>query len=353
MCGARVNAVATPYMDWDSLGHAFGAPVLRAGFKQVPEEFQVDEVLGFEPDGAGEHLLVHIEKTGLTTFDAQNILAQHFNVAARDTAFSGMKDKQGVTRQWFSVPARSDSPVAEALRHPQLRVLQSARNSRKLRRGSHKGNSFRIVLRDAVGDEHAAMTRVQEMSTRGVPNYFGVQRFGRDEANVPAALAWFRGETKPSRTQRSLLLSAARSYLFNAHLSSRVRDGSWESWIGGDLIALAGSASTFASARATPEELQRRLEEMDVHATGPLWGQGQLPVTDAALLQENSLSERFPALCAGLVAHGLEQERRPLRAQVHALQACFDAGNLVLEFSLGRGAYATSVLRELVYLEAA
>ncbi len=348
-----MNAVATPYMDWDALAHAFGAPVLRAGFKQRPEDFQVDELLGFEPDGAGEHLLVHIEKTGLTTFDAQGILARHFHVPARDTAYAGMKDKQGVTRQWFSVPVRGGSPAVEALQDPRLRVLHSARNSRKLRRGSHKGNRFRIVLRDALGDESAVLERVQELSTRGVPNYFGVQRFGRDEANVPAALAWFRGETNPSRAQRSLLLSAARSYLFNALLSNRVGDGSWDRWIDGDLIALAGSASTFASAKATPDELQRRLAEMDVHATGPLWGSGQLPVTGAALLQDSSLAEQFPALCTGLAAHGLEQERRPLRAQVSDLQARFDAGNLVLEFSLGRGAYATSVLRELVYLESA
>jgi tRNA pseudouridine13 synthase len=317
-------------MTWDTLAHAFG----------------------FEPDGSGEHLLVHIEKTGLTTFDAQSILARHFRVALRDTAFAGMKDKQGITRQWFSVPARKDA-AAETLQHPALRVLHSARNSRKLRRGVHKANSFRIVLRNVTGDTAAALERVRELSLRGVPNYFGAQRFGRDEANVPAALSWFRGDTTPSRTERSLLLSAARSYLFNALLSSRVRAGTWDSWIDGDLMALAGSASTFASARATAEDLRRRLAEMDIHATGPLWGRGDLPVTGAALAQEAALAEQYPALCAGLALHGLEQERRPLRTQIHALQANFDNGNLVLEFSLGRGAYATAVLRELVNLESA
>jgi tRNA pseudouridine13 synthase len=264
-----------------------------------------------------------------------------------------MKDRQGITRQWFSVPARKDSPAAAALQHPRLRVLRSARNSRKLRRGVHKGNRFRIVLRDALGDRDAVVQRVRELSLRGVPNYFGAQRFGHGEANVPAALTWFRGETSPTRTERSLLLSAARSYLFNVQLSSRVRDGSWDNWIDGDVMALAGSASTFASAKATPEELRGRLEEMDIHATGPLWGRGELPVTGTALLQERSLAEQFPALCAGLAAHGLEQERRPLRTPVNDLQARFEGADLVLAFSLGRGAYATSVLRELVHLESA
>jgi tRNA pseudouridine13 synthase len=348
-----MNAAAPVYTDWETLAHAFGGPVLHATFKQQPEDFHVDELLGFEPDGAGEHLLLHIEKTGLTTFDAQAILARHFNVPLRDTAFAGMKDKQGVTRQWFSLPAGKNSAAAASLVHPHLRVLRSERNSRKLRRGTHKGNNFRIVLRMPRGDRDAALNRIGTLAAAGVPNYFGVQRFGRDEANVPAALAWFRGETQPVRTQRSLLLSAARSYLFNVNLSRRVQDQSWNGWMDGDLMALAGSASTFAAGKATPEELSRRLAEFDIHATGPLWGRGAPPVTNAALQRESELAERFPELCAGLAAQGLEQERRPLRAQVMNLQAHFAAAGLVLEFSLTRGAYATSVLRELVHLEVA
>ncbi len=338
-------------LGWNTLERAFGAPVLRAAFKQRPEDFQVDELLGFEPDGAGDHLLLHVEKIGLTTFDAQHILARHFRVPLRDTGFAGMKDKQGVTRQWFSVPLRKAGMAMESLQHPQLRVLRSARNGRKLRRGAHKGNRFRIVLRDAHGDESMIFARVNKIATCGVPNYFGAQRFGHGESNVPAALAWFRGESPPPRAQRSLLLSAARSYLFNVYLSRRVGKGNWDGWIDGEVMALAGSASTFASAKATAEELQRRLFEMDLHATGPLWGRGRLPVTGEALRQESALAEEFPVLCAGLAAHGLEQERRPLRMQVRELQARFDSGNLVLDFTLGRGEYATSMLRELVQLE--
>lgn len=346
-----MNAAISSYLDWNSLERAFGVPVLRAGFKLQPEDFRVDEELGFEPDGTGEHLMLSIEKTGLTTFEAQAIVARHFNAPLRDTAFAGMKDKQGVTSQWFSVPAGKGGVTAGSLQHPRLRVLRSARNSRKLRRGSHQGNRFRVVLRAPVGDRDAALVRIRLLAERGVPNYFGVQRFGYNEANVPAALAWFRGETKPERQQRSLILSAARSYLFNVLLSRRVKDGTWNGWIAGDLMALAGSASTFASSRATPEELSRRLAELDIHATGPLWGRGPLPVTQDALQREHELTERYPELCAGLVTQGLEHERRPLRTQVQDMQANFTADTLVLEFSLARGAYATSVLRELVHPE--
>jgi tRNA pseudouridine13 synthase len=346
-----MNAAVPSYLGWDTLERAFGAPVLRAAFKQQPEDFCVDEALGFEPDGTGEHLMLHIEKSGLTTFEAQAILARHYKVALKDTAFAGMKDKQGVTRQWFSLPARGDAAVATPLQNPRMRVLSVARNSRKLRRGVHKGNRFRIVLRATHGDHAAVLDRVRALAAHGVPNYFGVQRFGRDETNVPDALAWFRGEMHPTRPQRSLLLSAARSYLFNVYLSRRVRDHSWDRAIDGDVMALAGSASTFASSRATADELARRLAEFDVHVTGPLWGQGQPPVSGEALARETLLAEEFPELCAGLAAHGLEQERRPLRVRVDDLQAHFDADALILEFGLVRGAYATSVLRELVHPE--
>lgn len=342
-----MNAAVPTYREWDSLERAFGTPPLHAIFKQQPEDFYVDEILGFEPDGSGEHLLLHVEKTGLTTFDAQAVLARHFGVALRDTAFSGMKDKQGVTRQWFSVPARKDVD-AQTLQHPGLTLLSSARNSRKLRRGSHKGNRFRIVLRNPAGDRDAALERIATIAARGVPNYFGAQRFGRGEANVPAALAWFRGETTPARPQRSLLLSAARSYLFNTYLARRVHDGSWERWIDGEVMALAGSASTFASARASAEELARRLADFDIHATGPLWGKGKLAVGSAALALESLLAVEFPELCEGLAAHGLEQERRQLRLQVSDVHAQFDGDAFIVEFSLTRGAYATSVLRELL-----
>ncbi|MEY4640271.1 MAG: hypothetical protein RLZZ227_265 [Pseudomonadota bacterium] len=341
----------TPLPQWKALERAFGEPALRVAFKQQLADFRVEEQLGFEGDGTGEHLLLFIEKTGLTTFDAQDILARHFRVPLRDTAFAGMKDKMGITRQWFSVPHGDRTDTSAPVDHPQLRVLHSMRNSRKLRRGSHRANDFHIVLRNPVGDLDSLLQRADLIGERGVPNYFGAQRFGRNENNVPDALAWFRGEATPLRQQRSLLLSATRSYLFNVLLSQRVKQGSWNAWVAGDVMQLAGSASSFACSRATPEDLQRRLAEFDIHATGPLWGQGEPAVTEDALALERDLADQYPELCAGLVMHGLEQERRPLRAQVKNLQVRIDGDEVIVEFSLARGTYATSVLRELVYLE--
>jgi tRNA pseudouridine13 synthase len=341
--------------NWHKLSHAWGTPVLRGKFKLAPEDFKVEEQLGFEPDGAGEHLWLFIEKTGITTFEAQTLLARHFNIALRDTAFSGMKDRQGVTRQWFSLHVKRfmDNQVAQ-FEHPQLRILRSVANSRKLRRGSHKRNRFCIVLRNVAGHMEESKYRLQQINEGGVPNYFGSQRFGRADDNASKALGWFQGKTRiADRNERTLLLSAARSFLFNAVLDERVRTECWNTSIDGDVMALAGSASVFASGRASTEELSKRLADFDIHATGPLWGKGSLATTGAAAALEHTVVSKFHDLAAGLETHGLVQERRPLRLRVNELQSHFEDTILQLEFSLERGAYATSVLRELIDMETA
>ena len=159
---------------WHKLSHAWGGPPLRGQFKLVPADFRVEEQLGFAPDGAGEHLWLFIEKIGITTFEAQELLARHFNVALRDTAFSGMKDRQGITRQWFSLHLRDfTEDQIRQFQHPHLQILQSSANSRKLRRGAHKSNHFRIILRNLAGDMDESKHRVQQINEGGVPNYFG------------------------------------------------------------------------------------------------------------------------------------------------------------------------------------
>lgn len=344
-------SAAKPDMTMTALAHVFGGPVMTAAFKQQPADFLVTEVLGFEPDGSGEHLCVEIEKSGLTTFEAQALLARHFGVPLRDTAFAGMKDRQGITRQWFSLRLTRAPDRSDSFSHPRMRLLRSVRNSRKLRRGCHQGNRFRILLREPTGARDEILQRLADIAARGVPNYFGEQRFGRYGDNVEQALAWFAGGPVPARELRSLYLSAARSYLFNACLSTRVSTGSWDQCLDGEELVLAGSASHFPAARASADELQERLQRFDIHPSGPLWGKGENPVSGAVLALETALATAHPELCTGLVTHGLVQERRALRLQVAQLGGEFVPEGLLLDFALDKGSYATTVLRELATTE--
>ncbi len=332
-----------------ALPFAYGEPALSGLLKVEPEDFEVEEVLGFMPDGTGEHVFVYLEKRGLTTPDAQLALSRALRLHPRDIAFSGMKDKQALTRQWFSLHVPKGEPVLDACNTDSMRILHAARNSRKLRRGSHVANRFRIRLQCCEGSREWLDLRLEQVSLRGVPNYFGPQRFGNGCSSLLQSVDWLEGRTQErKRTRCSLLLSAARAFLFNQVLAERVRLQNWSQAMDGEVMALAGSGSVFAAAKAEVAELQRRLDEMDLHPSGPLWGRGSSMATGESLVLEQNVIAAWPTLASGLEAQGLQQERRSLRLQVQDLLHAWDTTTLQLDFTLAKGSYATSVLRELI-----
>ncbi len=323
---------------------------MTATFRQVPEDFMVEEVLGWEPDGEGEHLFLRIRKRGVTTAEAVRRIARQAGVPVRQVSHAGLKDRQGVCIQWLSVhlPGQED-PDWTPLCDDELSVLEQCRNSRRLRIGTHAGNRFSIVLRGFRDPDGELERRMRSVRERGVPNYFGEQRFGRD--NVHQLYDWFENGNVPrGRQHRSLLLSSARSLLFNRLLSWRVEQGDWDRLLAGDRMILDGSNSHFPAAAEQPERLAKRLLSGDVHPSGPLWGKGESAVTDAALALEQRLLHCFPVLCRGLEQRGLTMQRRSLRLPVQSLEyRAEEGGRLVLAFVLPTGAYATSVLRELCH----
>jgi tRNA pseudouridine13 synthase len=328
--------------------YAFGIPAAQALSRVQPEDFRVDEELGFAPDGEGEHVLVQIRKRNFNTEEAARRLAKFCGVAPSAVSYAGLKDRRAVTTQWFSVWLRNE-PDWAAFNSDGLELLQAARHRRKLRRGSLTGNRFTLVLREVSGAADELENRLRQIAAQGVPNYFGSQRFGRGENNLNAAAALFAGTLKdPGRHQRGLYLSAARSFLFNCALSRRVAQQSWTQAIPGEALQLAGSNSFFVVDEADAE-IERRLREYDIHPTAPLWGKGNLPSRAAAAQLEQETLAPYAEFRAGLEAAGLEQERRSLRLLVTDLQWQWLADNeLQLSFRLPAGAYATSVLRELL-----
>lgn len=341
-----------------ALAFAFGAPECSAVFKHEPADFCVDEELGFELSGAGDHLCLQIRKTGVATPQVVRLIEKAAGVREVDIGYAGLKDKQGVCVQWFSIhlPGKQTAEKGDPeIAGPGIEVLQRVRNSKKIRRGSHRGNRFRICLRglqsSAPGVRATLTARLEMIAERGVPNYFGEQRFGNENNNVAMALQMFAGELKAARGfKRSMLLSAARSQFFNAVLSRRVAEQTWDRYLPGDVINLQGSDSVFVPAQ-WDDVLQDRLQQFDVHPTGPLWGKGELRSSGDAVALELACELQHKALCAGLEAAGLQHARRSLRLPVKDLQWTFTPEeNLLLEFVLPPGTYATSVLRELVWL---
>lgn len=328
---------------------AFGPPVLEAVFRSRPEDFQVEEIDSFAAHGEGEHLLLTVRKRGLTTAEVARKLAQWAGIGEVGIGYAGMKDRHALTTQRFSVhlPKRL-APDLAPLASEQLEIVDSAWHHRKLPRGALDGNRFVLALRRVEGEPAAIEERLRAIAARGLPNWFGEQRFGHGGNNVEKALAMFEGR-RVKREQRSMLLSAARSELFNRVLSARVADGSWERGLDGEVWMLAGSRSMFGP-EPWSEPLAQRLARLDIHPSGPQWGNGDLRTQgDCAALELRVLAEQDgPALRAGLEAAGLKQERRALRQQAAGLHwAWLDATALELRFSLLPGSYATAVLHEL------
>lgn len=338
------------------LAYAFGTPTTSALFKQRVEDFCVTEDLGFTPTGEGEHVCLHLRKRGITTQSLVRHLASMARIREQDVGYAGLKDRQGICTQWFSLYLPGQPEVAtSSLANIGVELLAYSRNSRKIRRGSHRANDFHIRLRGVEAAQHDILEqRLAQILAQGVPNYFGEQRFGVANQNVADAQRLFSGEiTLRKGFRRGMLLSSARSYLFNELLSERVTQGCWNHYLPGDVMNLAGSESVFVP-QLWDATLAARLETGDIHPTGPLWGKGALRTSADSRALEERVSSRHPALCTGLEQAGLLQSRRALRLPVGALQWEFqDVDSLELSFSLPPGAYASSVLREVCLLQEA
>lgn len=323
-----------------------GAP-LTGRIRCVPEDFIVEELPAFEASGEGEHLLLSIRKRGMNTAFCAERIAHWAGVDVREVSFAGMKDRHALTTQRFSVRLpKKTAPDTGLLNSDECQVLEAVWHNRKLARGALAGNRFTLMLRDLSGGRAPIEQALQAIAAQGVPNYFGEQRFGMEQANVGKALGMFEGR-RVERSKRSIYLSAARSFLFNQVLAWRVEQGSWNNPVPGEVWMLEGSKSIFGPEPLT-DDIIARCAAKDIHPTGPLWGTGALRSRDAVQVLELRLAEEQAELCRGLEKAELHQERRALRLVPKNLAWRFESdGVLELRFELPPGAYATSVLAEL------
>jgi tRNA pseudouridine13 synthase len=315
-----------------------------------PEDFQVSEQLGFELSGEGEHCFLHLQKRQLNSMDLLRRVSELSSVPLRDIGYSGLKDRNAVTRQWFSVGmAGRDEPDWHMLEvDGDVQVLEVGRHSRKLKRGVHRANRFTLVLRELTGEQAVLEQRLQALHAAGAPNYFGEQRFGRNGSTLEQARRWMRGGRRISREKRSLYFSALRAYVFNRMLALRVERGDWNRVVPGDVCLLQGTRSHFPCEEVT-NDIRTRAASGDIHPGLPLWGQGQTGIDSRFSEQQADCLAECRDICDFLEASGLELAWRPARllADDFCWQFC-DDGTLRLEFSLGAGCYATALLAEFV-----
>ncbi|BDZ67416.1 tRNA pseudouridine(13) synthase TruD [Methanobacterium ferruginis] len=394
--------------------------------RTINEDFYVEEIPETQPKGEGPNTWLWIEKEGRNTLDVVLDIAREMKMNRKQMGFAGMKDKAAVTRQWICVSNKTPEELQgleDKLHH--VKILDIVPHQKKLRIGQLVGNKFRLQVRD-VEDPDSAAQRAEEileqLKERGVPNYYGFQRFGKNRPNthlvgkalikegVKAAVDRYIGhpyDTEPQHIQearkfydegeleesldsmpsgmryekmmiRTLLkekkkkgeldeksyiralkslpkplsrmfVHAYQSYLFNRAVSERIKLGI-DQYVEGDILI---DNEEHLIHEFDPETINQEIKDFQAHPSAPLFGSkvplagGKLGIMEQEILDEEHLKlEDFVVpLMPKLGSHGI---RRAVRFKIWDVSAEATEEGVLLGFSIPKGSYATSVLREVM-----
>ncbi len=192
-------------------------------FTPSPRDFTVEEIPLYEFLGEGEHLIVKVQKKGLSTWELCDRLSNALGIARRQIGYAGLKDKHALTIQYISLPTSCEKAL-ESFKLEGVKILSLTRHKNKIRVGHLKGNRFRLRFKKVLGVQKNKIDSMLDWIERwGMPNYFGLQRFGRDGNN------WLEGKELAKSNQKirdrkmkEFLISAYQSKLFNDWLSERI-----------------------------------------------------------------------------------------------------------------------------------
>ena len=321
-----------------------------ATFKASPEDFQVIEQLTVEDEHDGEHQWLWVRKRGANTVFCAEKIARFAGVSPKQVSYSGLKDRQAVTWQWFSIqlPGK-DTLDWQSLNDDEMTIEKVIRRTKKLRSGLHSGNRFVIRLH-SVSDMALLKERWKQVTQNGAINYFGEQRFGRNGDNVAAAERWIMASRpkRLSKAKRGLYLSALRSFLFNLMASERAKQLGADSLLEGDCAMLAGSNSMF-TVEQWDHELKQRLASKDIEIALPLPGSANKSMSAGESADfEDKLLEPYQSWIEALAKLRVDEGRRawkviPGEPELKEL----DGSTVELSFTLPSGAYATTILNEI------
>jgi tRNA pseudouridine13 synthase len=385
-------------------------PGIGGRIKETPSDFGVEEIPLYAPSGEGTYTFFEVRKSGISTYEAVRQIARALGIRPAEIGYAGLKDAQAVTSQVLSVE-RVPPERLEALALPAIQVTWARRHRNKLKIGHLRGNRFTIRIRGVEESSLPACQAVLDvLCRRGVPNRYGLQRFGMRGNSAILGRAILRGDAEAffrefvggagpgessrvyearlradagdwegayrlfpssmadernalqaalktggdfgralatlSKRLKSFLLNAYQSELFNRVLDARLE--ALDRVLAGDLAMKHPGHSIF---RVEDEPVeQARAARFEISATGPVYGYRMMwPAGWPGELEAEILEAEGLDLEAFRIGDGirLRGERRSLRFQAHDLEAWYEDG-VMLRFWLSAGSYATSLLAEVM-----
>ena len=328
-------------------------PALGGRIRSTPDDFWVEERPLYLPCGEDEHLYIRVKKRGLSTPDLVLRLVSQLQVKAQTIGVAGLKDAQAVTTQMLSLQGVKAETVAAVPTDERLLTLEVlGRHRKRLRKGHHAGNQFRLVIRDVrERSEDDLQELFDELVRRGVPNYFGPQRQGRSGTNFQLGAELLQDaarRNKMPRNKRIWFMNAYQSHVFNRIVAKRIE--TIDRVFLGDWAMKSDDGACFPVEQ--PEVEQPRADRFEISPTGPLfgsrapWATGVPGDIERAVVAELGTT---PELLSKAGAEcGFRGERRALRVRLNELSWSLEGTVLTLGFWLPPGSYATSVLREVV-----
>ena len=337
-------------------------PGIGGRIKQIPEDFEVEEIPAYEPCGSGEYLYLWLEKCGMGADFFVRQVARRLGISPGEVGSAGMKDRHAVTRQMISVPDVGDERLAQ-VEGDGIRLLRVSRHGNKLKPGHLRGNRFRILIRDvaaAAGDRLPPL--LARLRAQGFPNYYGPQRFGREGETVQLGFSLLRKAQSAAREApgapalraprspflRRLALSAAQAALFNQYLGSRLLDGLLHQVLAGDVISKRPLGGLFLATDLAAE--QARFERRETVHTGPMFGRKMYAAAHQAAAREAAALAAAGLTLDAFFGFGklLQGTRRHNLVYPDDLAANPVADGIQLICTLPAGSYATVLLRELM-----
>jgi tRNA pseudouridine13 synthase len=342
----QLNNFIKPYITENIAG-------IGGKIKAKPEDFIVEEIPAYEPSGTGEHLFIHLTKTGITTKEVQKVLARIFNTKRRDVEFAGIKDKHAIASQYFSVwlQANQNPELAYNLEEELPVTINSFKfHERKLKKGHLRGNQFNIKILNPEVNLDEAITRVTEIkekaSQQGIPNFYGDQRFGIEGDNPQQGLEILKGERKvQNKWLRQFLLASFQSYLFNYYMVKRIKTGLFSELMTGDIAKKYDTGGIFIVEEQETE--QKRFDNKEICFTGPMFGKKMTQAKGEAFDFENSILEENEVTPEELKKAKLTGTRRA-GIILPSIEAVKEEDGIRVKFQLPKGSFATIVLREIM-----